>query len=260
MGKLVVVHSFRGGTGKSNITANLSSLLAARGSRVGIVDTDIQSPGIHALFSLAPERFKFALNDYLWQRCRIEEAAYDVTDILRGHMPDSKGSVYLIPASMRTGEITRILQEGYDVGLLNNGFQQFMERLDLDFLFIDTHPGVNEETLLSAAISDILILVLRPDRQDYQGTAIMVELAKQLDVPKILLLINKAINQKDFAALEQRVELTYGVKVAGVIPLSEEIAVLGSTDIFCLSHPAHPMTLALHSVIGGITGSDGPRP
>jgi len=254
MGKLVVVHSFRGGTGKSNITANLAALLASRGNRVGIVDTDIQSPGIHALFSLAPDHFKFALNDYLWKRCRIEEAAYDVSDILRGHQPEASGHIYLIPASMRTGEITRILQEGYDVGLLNNGFQQFMETLELDYLLIDTHPGVNEETLLSAAISDVLVIILRPDRQDYQGTAIMVELARQLEVPKMLLLINKAVNQKDFAALQQRVESIYSVGVAGVIPLSEEVAVLGSTDLFCLLHPSHPMTLALQSAIGEIIG------
>jgi len=254
MGKLVVVHSFRGGTGKSNITANLAALLASRGNRVGIVDTDIQSPGIHALFSLAPDHFKFALNDYLWKRCRIEEAAYDVSDILRKYQPEASGHIYLIPASMRTGEITRILQEGYDVGLLNNGFQQFMETLELDYLLIDTHPGVNEETLLSAAISDVLVIILRPDRQDYQGTAIMVELARQLEVPKMLLLINKAVNQKDFAALQQRVESIYSVGVAGVIPLSEEVAVLGSTDLFCLLHPSHPMTLALQSAIGEIIG------
>jgi len=253
MGKLVVVHSFRGGTGKSNITANLAALLASQGNRVGIVDTDIQSPGIHALFSLAPDHFKFALNDYLWKRCRIEEAAYDVSDILRGHRPEASGRIFLIPASMQTGEITRILQEGYDVGLLNNGFQQFMETLELDYLLIDTHPGVNEETLLSAAISDVLVIILRPDRQDYQGTAIMVELAKQLEVPRMLLLINKAVNQKDFAALQQRVESIYGVGVAGVIPLSEELAVLGSTDLFCLLHPDHPMTLALLSAIGEIS-------
>ncbi|MFZ4703817.1 MAG: MinD/ParA family ATP-binding protein [Candidatus Methylumidiphilus sp.] len=252
MGKLVVVHSFRGGTGKSNITANLAALLACQGNRVGIVDTDIQSPGIHALFNLAPDHFKFALNDYLWKRCRIEEAAYDVSAKLREHKPEVHGSLYLIPASMRTGEITRILQEGYDVGLLNNGFQQFMERLELDYLLIDTHPGINEETLLSAAISDVLVLILRPDRQDYQGTAIMVELARQLEVPNMFLLINKAINQNDFAALRQRVESTYGVPVVGVIPLLEEIAVLGSTDLFCLLHSDHPMSSALRSAMGEI--------
>ena len=44
MSKIVSIHSFRGGTGKSNSTANLAATVAEAGYRVGIVDTDIQSP------------------------------------------------------------------------------------------------------------------------------------------------------------------------------------------------------------------------
>ncbi len=64
-----------------------------------------------------------------------------------------------------------MLREGYDVGLLNDGFQSLIEELNLDVLRIDTHPGLNEETLLSIAISDTLLIILRPDQQDYQGTS-----------------------------------------------------------------------------------------
>jgi len=37
---------------------------------------------------------------------------------------------------------------------------------------------MNEETLLSVAISDWLILILRPDRQDYLGTAVTIEVSR----------------------------------------------------------------------------------
>ena len=47
MSNIVSIHSFRGGTGKSNITASVAMLVAQAGHRVGIVDTDVQSPGIH---------------------------------------------------------------------------------------------------------------------------------------------------------------------------------------------------------------------
>jgi len=247
VGKIISVHSFRGGTGKSNVTANLAALLARRGKRVGIVDTDIQSPGIHVLFNLSPERFRYALNDYLWGKCRIEDAAYDVSGVLEGHRLKDAGSLHLIPGSMRTGEITRILRDGYDVGLLNSGFQELMERLELTHLLIDTHPGVNEETLLSIAISDILLLILRPDQQDYQGTAITVELARQLEVEQMFMLVNKAINPQDFGALKQRVESTYHVPVLGVLPLSGDVAILGSGGIFALANPEHPVTSVLEA-------------
>ena len=41
MSQIASIHSFRGGTGKSNTTANLSALLAMQGRRVGVIDTDI---------------------------------------------------------------------------------------------------------------------------------------------------------------------------------------------------------------------------
>ncbi len=66
MAKIISIHSFRGGTGKSNTTANVATLLATEGRRVGVIDTDIQSPGIHILFGLAGEEITTSLNDYLW--------------------------------------------------------------------------------------------------------------------------------------------------------------------------------------------------
>jgi MinD-like ATPase involved in chromosome partitioning or flagellar assembly len=71
MAKIISIHSFRGGTGKSNSTANIASLLASDGLRVGIVDTDIQSPGIHVLFGMNEDDMQYSLNDYLWGKCDI---------------------------------------------------------------------------------------------------------------------------------------------------------------------------------------------
>ncbi|MCB0075201.1 MAG: P-loop NTPase, partial [Caldilineaceae bacterium] len=71
MSTIISVHSFRGGTGKSNTTANIAALLAMEGKRVGVVDTDIQSPGIHVLFGVTEADMKHSLNDYLWGTCDI---------------------------------------------------------------------------------------------------------------------------------------------------------------------------------------------
>ncbi len=62
MSQIISVHSFRGGTGKSNTTANIAALLALEGRRVGVIDTDIQSPGIHILFGLDEAEMRYALN------------------------------------------------------------------------------------------------------------------------------------------------------------------------------------------------------
>ena len=245
MAKIISVHSFRGGTGKSNTTANLASLIAARGQRVGVVDTDIQSPGIHILFGLDEDTMEHSLNDYLYGKCEIKDAAYDVTPLLG--VPIS-GKVFLAPASVKSGEIIQFLKEGYDPGVLNEGFQQLIEDLALDVLMIDTHPGLNEETLLSIAISDELVIILRPDQQDYQGTGVTVEIARKLDVPELLLLVNKVPSSLDPERLKARVEQIYDSEVAGVVPHSDEMMALASAGIFALRFPDHPITVKLKEV------------
>lgn len=247
MPKIVSIHSFRGGTGKSNSTANLAGIVARAGYRVGIIDTDIQSPGIHVLFGFDEQKMKYALNDYLWGRCAIEDTAYDVTSVLNKAIAKNS-RIYLIPSSIKARDITKILREGLDFNLLNQGFKNLLTTLNLDYLFIDTHPGLNEETLLSIAISDILVLILRPDRQDFQGTAVTVEVARKLEIPKMLLLINKALPALDFEALRQQVEKTYNALVAGILPLSEELIQLASSDLFCLRHPEHPFSQVMEKV------------
>jgi MinD-like ATPase involved in chromosome partitioning or flagellar assembly len=253
MPKIISVHSFRGGTGKSNTTANLAATFALQGQRVGIVDADIQSPGIHVLFGLDEDRIGHSLNDYLWGKCSIEAAAQDVSTAL-GQTPAGDGCIYLIPSSIRAGEIARVLREGYDVGLLKDGFQALLTRLRLDYLLIDTHPGLNEETLLSITISDVLVIILRPDRQDFQGTAVTVDVARRLEVPQLLLVVNKVLPEVDFEALGAEVERTYQAPVASVLPLSDDLIRLASSDVFSVRYPDHPWTAKIRAIGRHIAG------
>jgi MinD-like ATPase involved in chromosome partitioning or flagellar assembly len=109
-------------------------------------------------------------------------------------------------------------------------------------LFIDTHPDLNEETLISIGNSNVLVVILRPDSQDFQGTAVTVDVARKLEIPKMLMVVNKALPAFDFADLRKHVETTYNVSVAGIWPLSSERVQLGSKGIFCLRYSEHPIS------------------
>lgn len=240
MARLISVHSFRGGTGKSNTTANVATLLAAEGRQVGVVDLDIQSPGIHVIFGFDQDQaMRHSLNDYLWGECELREAAHDVTPEANGGLA---GRVWLVPSSMRPGDIARVMHEGYDVNRLNEGFRKLIDDLSLDVLLLDTHPGINEETLLSIAMSNVLAIVLRPDQQDYQGTRVTVAVAKKLGVPRTLLVVNKAPDVFDPNEIRAKVEEAYGCPVAAVLPHSDDLMVLASEGVFSLRYPDHPLT------------------
>ena len=250
MSKIISIHSFRGGTGKSNTTANVTTLLAASGLRVGVIDTDLQSPGIHVLFGVDEEKLTPSLNDYLWGKCEIEEAAQDVTSLLG--VPIS-GQIFLVPASMKPGEITRIVNQGYDPGLLSDGFHRLLDELKLDILMVDTHPGLNEETLLSIAVSDALAIIMRPDKQDFQGTSVTVDVARRLDIGRMVLVVNKVPTTFNMADVKAQVERQYACDVAAVLPHSDEMMTLASSGIFALRYPNHPITASLKQVAKMLT-------
>ncbi len=253
MAKIVSIHSYRGGTGKSNLIANIATAIARQGNRVGIVDTDFPSPGIHILFGLEEKQIELTLNEFLWGNCAITDAVYNVTSVLK-NQTNPRSSIYLVPSSIKVNDISRMLRERFDVELLLKGFKDLIENLKLDYLFIDTHPGLNQETLISLTTSHILLLVLRPDQQDFQGTAVTVDVALKLQVPKLLLIINKALKDYDFEDLQKKVENIYQTSVVGIIPESEDLLRFASGGIFCLNYPNDPVSLILERVATKIIG------
>ena len=237
MAKIVSVHSFRGGTGKSNTTANVATILASEGRRVGVVDTDLASPGIHVLFGLAGEEITCPLNEFLWDQCAIQDCAHDMS----AHL-GVEGKAFLLPASIKPGDITKILRQGYDAQKLTGGFRDLIKALDLDVLMIDTHPGLNEETLLSLVISHAMAVVMRPDQQDYEGTGVTIQVARQLKVPSMQIVVNKVPTTFDPDQVRAQVEQTYDCKVGAVLFHSDEMMTLASGGIFSLHYPDHPLT------------------
>jgi MinD-like ATPase involved in chromosome partitioning or flagellar assembly len=245
MSRILAIHSFRGGTGKSNLTANLGAIAAQHGYRIGIVDTDLQSPGLHALFDVNPLALPACLNDYLNGRCPMRETAHDVSDRLPQPVA---GCLYLIAARIQLGDIAHTLDAGYNIERLSDGLDDLMVQLQLDYLLIDTHPGISEDTLVSITLADALIVVLRPDRQDFQGTAVMVDVARRLQFPKLWLVVNRSLPMFDAAALEEQIAGTYHVAVAGVVPNADEMMQLASSGVFCVAYPDHPVSQAIAGI------------
>ena len=125
-------------------------MLAQQGKRVGVVDADRQSPGIHVLFGFDTGSIDRCLHDDLHGESTITAVVDDITPVAAPVLVS--GQILLIPASIKARDITRVLREGYELGLLNAGFQTLIDELALD--------GLHEETRLSITLSEVLLLVL----------------------------------------------------------------------------------------------------
>jgi septum site-determining protein MinD len=243
MGKIISIHSFRGGTGKSNITSNLSYALAKKGKKVCVIDTDVQSPGIHVPLQLSNYKGP-TLNDFLFNNVDINDVSVDISAKL--DLPEK--SLFFVPSSINTQAITKILKEGYNVSALAEAFSEIQKKLDLDYLLIDTHPGINEETLLSIAMSDILFIVMRPDEQDFQGTSVTVDIARKLNVKNISIVVNMVAPSFNKKQVEKEVVKAFKCKVAEVLPHTYKLTELASNGLHCKRSPNDEWSLKIMNI------------
>ncbi|MEU6865992.1 MinD/ParA family protein [Streptomyces sp. NPDC046876] len=242
MARTVVVHSHRGGTGKSSVLANLALLIAGAGRRVGVVDTDIQSPTLDLLFRLGPGP---SLADYLLGRCEIETTAQ------QAGVP----GLYVVPARTGTAALREIMASGYDVGLLPEGFERLAAYHSLDILLLDTHAGLNNESVAAMASADVLVIMARADRIDLSGVEETIALAGRLPCRRTLVL-SMAPAGVDQDEARRRAEEVYGAPLAGILPYVPEMAALYGERIFAEAHPDHPLVGEFRTIIAALDARD----
>ena len=76
-----------------------------------------------------------------------------------------------------------------------------------------------------------------------------LELARKLEVPQLLLVVNKALESFDFNDLSQRIFSTYRTPVAAVLPLSTELIRIGSTGLIRVIHPEHAFAQGVERIL-----------
>ena len=171
----IVIHSFMRETGKTNIAAGFGRLLAARGARTGLVDADMRAPILHSKLGVDTGGLRRTLNDYLLGRCPIADTAVDVN--WRGFALAS-GGLWLAPAAADPFAIRDALSLDFDVRILDEGIDSLAEELSLDVALVNAPAGLDELSLSCIALADALVVVLRLDKDDYQGTGVTIDLAR----------------------------------------------------------------------------------
>jgi len=149
MGRVVSVHSSRGGTGKTLISVNLAAILARKGRNVSLFDMDFRAPSLSTVFKVGDHRLiKYWVNDFLNGDCPIDKTMIDPTSryntkgkFLVGLANPSIEAIREMMTKDRIWEreaLRRLLR--LKPILLNN--------MEVDYAIYDTSPGVQYSSLL----------------------------------------------------------------------------------------------------------------
>jgi MinD-like ATPase involved in chromosome partitioning or flagellar assembly len=110
---------------------------------------------------------------------------------------------------------------------------------------VDTSAGLNEDTLQAIAVSNVVVLVLHPDKHEFQGTAVTVDMIRRLQVPAIHLVLNDVPDTLDVEDARLQLEQTYHCGRSIVLNHTEELMTLASNQPFVLRYPEHPLTVRI---------------
>jgi MinD-like ATPase involved in chromosome partitioning or flagellar assembly len=111
---------------------------------------------------------------------------------------------------------------------------------------------MNEFNLAALASADTALIVFRLDQQNYQGTAVLAELARRVGSTDLKLIINEVHEDLMSDKIKSQAEETYGAPVAAIIPFSETMQSAASQHAFVVDYPDHPLSAILTALADGL--------
>ena len=250
--KAISFHSYKGGTGKTSIAANLAAIYARLGHRVCLLDYDFRAPSLSVLFKPNP---KFWLNDYLNGRCEVEEALVDV-----GKGLGLEGAIFAGFADPSTRAIRDMMTKdrAWEMGALHRTLsakRAIQRSLGADYLIFDTSPGIHYSSVNALASSDAIALVMKGDDFDMEGTKEMVRGIYDVLGRKAGIIMNKIpMGFVEGGGIVKGVEEELNIPALGVIPCYCELMAIGGRSIYALDRPDHPFSKALEDLSKRIAG------
>lgn len=210
MGKVFLIASGKGGTGKTMFAANFGATLAKRGNSVVILDLDLGLRNLDLYFGLE-NNVVYDVYDVLTGVCRIKQAL----------IKDKRfEELYVMAASSSRDDGT----------LTPLHMQVLCEKLKntYDYVIIDAPSGIDDGLVLSAAGTDEAIIVTMPEYSALRDADTLDRELLKLGIKNRYVVLNKVIAEmmsSGFAPRLREITTIMRPPLAGVIQFDENIQI-----------------------------------
>lgn len=210
MGKVIVVASGKGGTGKTTVVANLGATLAMEGQRTLVVDMDMGLRNLDLYLGLE-SNVVYDVSDVMNGVCRIKQAL--IKD-------KSFPGLYLMAASPKRadGEITPL------------HMKVLCEKLrgQFDYIIVDGPAGIDDGLAVASAGADMAVVVVSPDYAAARDGEMVRLVLKEMGIEKVGFVVNKLnmeMIRKGFAPDVSEIVRGFQRELLGVIQSDENISI-----------------------------------
>lgn len=250
MGKIIAVHSYKGGTGKTLLSLNLAATLVKHGKKVCLMDLDFRAPSLSTILKI--ENAPCWLNDYLNGSCEIDKVLIDISE-----KASNNGKFFVGLANPTTEAIRDISAkdrkwEMRALGRLLALRNSLLNDKGFNYLIFDTSPGLQYSSINAIVSADLVIVVTTFDRSDVNGTKRMLRELYDLFEKKTEIVLNKVLNEFSSKSwneeLQAKVKDIYNAPLLGVIPCFCDISKAEGNFIFVQEKLEHPFTKILDNI------------
>lgn len=208
MGKVILVSSGKGGTGKTMFSVNLGATLARHGNRVMLLDMDMGLRNMDVYLGME-NRVIYNIMDVISGICRIKKAMLKVTGF---------ETLYFMAASPRHDDrdITALHMK-----VLCNKLKKYF-----DYIIVDCPAGIGDLFDVSMAAADKTVIVTEPEVASLRDADTTERYLRENGMENIYIVINKVkmeLMQQGLVPSLSKIINMFKSPVAGLIQYDENI-------------------------------------
>ncbi|MEK6963410.1 MAG: P-loop NTPase [Nanoarchaeota archaeon] len=202
MSRVLCIASGKGGVGKTTTAINLGMVFSKHYKQSILMDANLTTPNVH-------------------HHLGIDQVPYNLQDALQGKVHVSE-AVYKHESGLKLIPLLNTLDEVRNIDLAH--FQEVIKDAKefSEVLVLDGAAGLGPEAHSALEVSDEVLIVTCPDKSSLEQAKRTVELAKDLRLLILGVVLNK-VQDKHYELSNEFIECTLGIPIIAEIPHDEHV-------------------------------------